>query len=145
MKSLLHSIDPDELLGRADACRRCCEKPAHLGIAMLAPGGVATFREEARANMKRRCGYDVVPKGSPFGAERTGVTLCNTAGLKDDQFKVAHEYFNSLVDADYLRMYGRMAGDLIGYVFVALLIWFSLLVLWWLYKWIAAAPASVRR
>jgi hypothetical protein len=103
---------------------------------------------EAGINMTRRCniGSQQVTGGPLLmGALWRDVQLCNAAALKEEQFTVANSYFRFLVDEHYSRMHAEMAIDLIKYLCAALLMWLSLLLLWWLYTWIASAPTAKQK
>jgi hypothetical protein len=65
---------------------------------------------EASKELQRRC---ATPAGHPgdatilAGSEWRDVRLCNAANLAKNEFEIAHTYFKSRVDEDYVRLYSH--------------------------------------
>jgi hypothetical protein len=96
----------------------------------------------ARDKQQQRC----VQPGSPaipVGAVWRGARLCNAANLNTEQFQIARSYFKTRVDEGYAGMYAKMARDLTWYILGALALWFSLLLAWRIYLWVAAARSKL--
>jgi hypothetical protein len=94
---------------------------------------------EASKELQQRC---ATPAGHPgeatitVGAEWRDVRLCNPANLPRSEFEIAHAYFKSRVDQDYMRYYSQSVSDLLLFVAGALLVWCCLLLAWLAIRWI---------
>jgi hypothetical protein len=105
---------------------------------------IPTFgSDRARQRWRDRCdisrlAFQEQRSSHPTGAEWRGVTLCNTAGLLDNDLDRAVRYFRSRIDEDYKRMYWDMALDAFLYVLGGLGIWLAMVGVWNVWHWIRA-------